>query len=103
MIANCNFLYAHGFTYITGFYNIGQSSGMVYGLRSLFPLESAPRHYRWRRWLPGGLSKPDAGIAWQLVNTTLQTKEGRALALPSFAICGPEGTAGWGGLKSPAG
>jgi len=29
MIASCNFLYAHGFTYIT--YNIGQSSGMAMG------------------------------------------------------------------------
>jgi hypothetical protein len=33
MIANCNFLYAHGFTYIT--YNIGQSSGMAMGYLSL--------------------------------------------------------------------
>jgi len=33
MIANCNFLYAHGFTYIT--YNIGQSSGMAMGYLAL--------------------------------------------------------------------
>jgi hypothetical protein len=33
MIAQCNFLFAHGFTYIT--YNIGQSSGMAMGYLSL--------------------------------------------------------------------
>jgi hypothetical protein len=33
MIAQCNFLYAHGFTYIT--YNIGQSSGMAMGYLAL--------------------------------------------------------------------
>jgi len=33
MIASCNFLYAHGFTYIT--YNIGQSSGMAMGYLAL--------------------------------------------------------------------
>jgi hypothetical protein len=33
MIANCNFLFAHGFTYIT--YNIGQSSGMAMGYLAL--------------------------------------------------------------------
>jgi hypothetical protein len=33
MIASCNFLYAHGFTYIT--YNIGQSSGMALGYLAL--------------------------------------------------------------------
>jgi hypothetical protein len=33
MIANCNFLYAHGFSYIT--YNIGQPSGMAMGYLAL--------------------------------------------------------------------
>jgi hypothetical protein len=33
MIAQCNFLYGHGFTYIT--YNIGQSSGMAMGYLAL--------------------------------------------------------------------
>jgi hypothetical protein len=33
MIASCNFLYAHGFSYIT--YNIGQSSGMAMGYLAL--------------------------------------------------------------------
>jgi hypothetical protein len=38
MIATCNFLYAHGFSYIS--YNIGQSSGMAMGYLAL---EVAPR------------------------------------------------------------
>ncbi len=38
MIAQCNFLFAHGFTYIT--YNIGQSSAMAMGYVA-FPFGTA--------------------------------------------------------------
>jgi len=54
MIANCNFLYAHGFTYIT--YNIGQSSGMAMGYLALEL--GSPRTNTAAITVTGGISSP---------------------------------------------